>query len=266
MIAMEHHGLSVRWACKLVGITRPVFAYKAKPDGNGPLRARLLELAQERPRFGHPMLHLMLRQEGWMINHKRTERLYRLENLSLRRRKRRRKLRGVRVVFDQTKRVMERWSMDFVSDSLANGRRFRALTIVDCHSRESPWIEVDHSLPGLRVCRALDRLANQWGLPEMITVDNGPEFAGKDLDRWAYERGVKLHFIQPGKPTQNAFIESFNGRLRDECLNQNYFKTLDDARLKIEAWRRDYNERRPHTSLGGKTPSQYAEAQRELSA
>ena len=264
--AREHHGLSLRRACTLVGITRRVFAYTPKPDRNGPLRTRLLEIAEERPRLGHPMLHLTLRREGWKVNHKRTERLYRLEKLSLRRRKRRRKLRGVRVVFAATKRVNERCSMDFVSDSLASARRFRALTIVDCHSRECPWIEVDHSLPGLRVCRALDRLAEKRGLPEMITVDNGPEFAGKDIDKWAYERGVKLHFIQPGKPTQNAFIESFNGRLRDECLNQNYFRTLDDARLKIEVWRKYYNERRPHTSLAGMSPTQFAEAQRELSA
>jgi putative transposase len=266
MIATEHHGLSLRWACKIVGITRRVFAYKRQPDRNGPLRARLVQLAEEKPRYGHPMLHLMLKREGWAVNHKRTERLYRLENLSLRRKKRRRKLRGVRVVFSPTTRTNERWSMDFVSDSLASGRKFRALTVVDCHSRQCPGIEIDHSLPGLRVCRALDRLAATWGLPEMITIDNGPEFAGKDLDKWAYERGVKLHFIQPGKPTQNAFIESFNGRLRDECLNQNYFRTLDDARLRIEAWRKEYNDRRPHTSLRGMTPNQFAEAQRELSA
>lgn len=226
----------------------------------------MLEIAQQRPRFGQPRLHIMLRREGWKINHKRTERLYRQENLSLRTKKRRRKRSGLRIVLPLAKRANESWSMDFVSDALGNGRRFRALTIVDQFSRECPWIEVDHSLPGLRVARVLDRLAKDRGLPKTITVDNGPEFAGKDLDQWAYKRGVRLHFIQPGRPVQNAFIESFNGRLRDECLNQNFFATLEDARLKIEVWRRDYNEDRPHTALGDMTPRQFAEAHGELSA
>lgn len=263
---MKQHGLSQTRACRLVGIARPVYAYKPRPDSNAELRARMLEIAQQRPRFGQPRLHIMLRREGWKINHKRTERLYRQENLSLRTKKRRRKRSGLRIVLPLAKRANESWSMDFVSDALGNGRRFRALTIVDQFSRECPWIEIDHSLPGLRVARVLDRLAKDRGLPKTITVDNGPEFAGKDLDQWAYKRGVRLHFIQPGRPVQNAFIESFNGRLRDECLNQNFFATLEDARLKIEVWRRDYNEDRPHTALGHMTPRQFAEAHGELLA
>lgn len=202
----------------------------------------------------------MLRREGWQVNYKRTERLYKLENLSLRRKKGRKKRIGVRLVLSKPSRPNQSWSMDFVSDSIASGRRFRALTIVDNFTRECPGIEVDHSLPGLRVARALDRIAARRGYPETIIVDNGPEFAGKDLDKWAYEHGVKLHFIQPGKPVQNAFIESFNGKIRDECLNQNYFRTLDEARLKIEAWRQDYNCDRPHSSLGDLTPKEFAES------
>lgn len=147
--------------------------------------------------------------------------------------------------------------MDFVSDSLFYGRKFRALTIVDDFSRESPAIEVDTSLSGLRVTRVLDQLAQTRGLPEVITVDNGPEFAGKVLDEWAYRNGVKLHFIRPGKPVENCYIESFNGKFRDECLNENWFSSLQEARNIIEAWRRDYNQYRPHSSLGDLTPEEF---------
>lgn len=191
------------------------------------------------------------------MNHKRVERLYKLENLSLRRKKRKRRRNPPRLVPDIPRRPNELWSMDFVMDALASGKRFRALTIVDNYTRECPWIEVDFSLPGLRVSRVLERLRASRGLPDVIKVDNGPEFAGKDLDQWAYRRGVKLHFIQPGKPSQNGCIESFNGKFRDECLNQNYFQTIDIARLKIEAWRKEYNDDRPHTSLGGMTPNEF---------
>jgi putative transposase len=147
--------------------------------------------------------------------------------------------------------------MDFVSDALSSGRKFRSLTIVDDCSRESPAIEVDTSLPGLRVCRVLERLGETRGLPLAIVVDNGPEFSGKDLDAWCFERGIKLVFIRPGKPTENAYIESFNGKFRDECLNENWFVTLRDAQEKIEAWRRDYNRNRPHSSLGNLTPEEF---------
>lgn len=189
------------------------------------------------------MLHTLLRREGYLINHKRTERLYREEGLSLRRKKRKKRISHLRVLMDRPERVNHHWSMDFVSDSLYNGRRFRVLTIVDNFSRECPALEVDHSLTGKRVTRVLDRIALTRKLPEVITVDNGPEFISKSLDLWAFEHGVKIRFIQPGKPTQNAYIESFNGKFRNECLNDNVFVSLDCARSIIEDWRQDYNLR-----------------------
>jgi len=202
----------------------------------------------------------MLKREGLVINHKKTERLYREEGLALRRKRKRKGAAGIRVVMAPPQRVNERWSMDFVTDSTVTGRRFRALTIVDDYSRECPAIEVDTSLGGRRVVSVLERLAETRGLPEVITIDNGPEFAGKALDEWAYRKGVKLNFIRPGKPIENAFVESFNGRFRDECLNTNWFLSVKHAREVIEAWRKDYNEVRPHSSLKGNTPRAYAEA------
>ena len=193
-----------------------------------------------------------------MINHKRTERIYREEKLSLRLKKRKRRTSQVRVPLPMPERVNQQWSMDFVSDALCTGRRFRSLTIMDDYSRECPAIEVDTSLGGERVCRVLDRLAIERGLPATIRVDNGPEFAGKALDEWAYRNGVKLHFIDPGKPNQNAYIESFNGKFRDECLSENWFVSLQEARRIIEDWRQDYNQVRPHSSLNDLAPEVFA--------
>ena len=161
-------------------------------------------------------------------------------------------------MLDKPERINQHWSMDFVADSLYNGRRLRILTVVDDLSKECPVLEVDHSLTGIRITRVLERIALTRGLPEVITVDNGPEFISKAMDAWAYENGVKLHFIQPGKPTQNAYIESFNGKFRDECLNEHVFVSLDDARLKVENWRIDYNANRPHRSLNYMTPNEFA--------
>jgi putative transposase len=199
----------------------------------------------------------MLKREGLVINHKRTERIYREEGLMLRRKRRRKGIAGLRVTIPVPERPNENWSMDFVSDSIVTGRRFLALTIVDNYSRECPAIEVDTSLGGAKVVSILDRLAETRGLPEVITLDNGPEFIGKALDEWAYRRGVKLNFIHPGKPIENAYAESFNGRFRDECLNTNWFMSLKHARDIIEYWRRDYNEVRPHSSLNNMTPREY---------
>lgn len=255
----ESLGLSERRACLLVDISSSVYRYQPKPDDDDQVRKRMRELAEQRKRFGSPRLHIMLKREGLVINHKRTERLYREEGLALRKKRRRKGAAGARVVMPPAGRVNERWSMDFVSDSVVTGRRFRALTIVDDFSRECPRIEVDTSLGGRRVAGVLDQLAEARGLPEVITIDNGPEFAGKVLDEWAYRRGVKLNFIRPGKPIENAYVESFNGRLRDECLNTNWFLNLKHAREIIEDWRRDYNEVRPHSSLKGFTPKEYAE-------
>ena len=194
-----------------------------------------------------------------MINHKRTERIYHEEGLALRRKRRRKGTAGLRVMMPSPQRPNQRWSMDFVTDSIVTGRRFRALAIVDEYSRECPVIEVDTSLGGVRVVSVLERLAETRGLPNVITTDNGPEFTGRALDEWAYRKGVQLNFIRPGKPIENAYAESFIGRLRDECLNENWFMNLKHARDIIEDWRRDYNEVRPHSSLHGRAPMEYAE-------
>ena len=255
----ESLGLSERRACLLIDISSSVYRYRTQLGNDDVLRRRLRELAEQRKRFGSPRLHILLKREGLVINHKRTERLYREEGLALRKKRRRKGAAGVRVVIPFPQRTNERWSMDFVTDSIVTGRRFRALTIVDDYSRECPVIEVDTSLGGRRVVSVLERMSEIRGLPEAITIDNGPEFAGRALDEWAYRKGVKLSFIRPGKPIENAFIESFNGRLRDECLNTNWFISLKHARDIIEEWRRDYNEVRPHSSLHGATPKEYAE-------
>ena len=223
------------------------------------LRKRLRTLAAERRRFGYRRLWVLLRREGFGVNHKRVYRLYREEGLSVQRRQRKRMAGVARVLTPAPERPNQRWSMDFVSDALANGRRIRVLTVIDDFTRESLATEVDTSLPGLRVTRVLDRLAVDRGLPELITVDNGPEFAGRILDAWAYTHGVRLHFIEPGKPVQNAYIESFNGRLRDECLNEHWFMNLPAARNIVERWRDDYNAVRPHSALGNRTPEEFAQ-------
>jgi putative transposase len=217
-------------------------------------------LAGKRKRFGSPRLHILLKREGLVINHKRTERIYREEGLSLRHKRRRKGAAGIRVMMPTPQKPNERWSMDFVTDSIVTGRRFRALAIIDDYSRECPAIEVDTSLGGARVVSVLERLSEIRGLPEVITTDNGPEFTGRHLDEWAARKGIKLNFIRPGKPIENAFAESFNGRLRDECLNTNWFMDLRHARQVIEDWRKDYNEVRPHSSLDNRTPVEYAKA------
>jgi putative transposase len=249
---------SERRACKIVGLCRNSYRYQAKPKNDDEIRSRLRALAEKRRKSGAPMLHTLLRREGYLINHKRTERLYREEGLSLRRKKRKKIGSHLRVVLDKPARINQQWSMDFVSDSLYNGRRFRVLTVVDNFSRECPVLEADHSLTGKRVARVLDRIALTRELPEVITVDNGPEFISKALDLWAFENGVKLRFIQPGKPVQNAYIESFNGKFRNECLNDNVFVSLNSARNIIEDWRLDYNSERPHSSLDNMTPEEFA--------
>ncbi len=253
----EAQGLSERRACQLVGMTRSSYRYAVRRQEPAGLRERLRGLAQERCRFGYRRLTVLLRREGWPVNHKRVYRLYREEGLGVRRRKRKR-IGAVRCqpVAIPT-RLNERWSMDFISDALSEGRKFRSLNIVDDFNRECLVAEVDTSITGGRVVRVLERLRELRGLPQMLVMDNGPEFAGQALDVWAYEQGVKLHFIEPGKPVQNALIESFNGKMRDECLNEHWFMSLGEARETIEAWRRDYNEVRPHTSLGDRTPQEF---------
>jgi putative transposase len=243
----------------LVDLSRTAYGYHPDTGEDAALRHRLRELAAQRRRFGSPRLHVLLKREGLVINHKRTERIYKEEGLALRRKRRRKGAASARVIIPAPERPNQKWSMDFVTDSVVTGRRFRALTIVDDYSRECPAIEVDTSLGGARVVNVLERLAEMRGLPEVITVDNGPEFAGKVLDEWAYRKGVKLSFICPGKPVENAFAESFNSRLRDECLNDNWFLSLRHAREVIETWRKDYNTVRPHSSLGGLAPQRFIE-------
>lgn len=225
------------------------------------MRARLKELATQRRRFGCKRLYLLLRREGFEVNHKRVERLYRQEGLSLRKRKKKRPS-HCRLVLPKASRADQYWSMDFVSDSLYDGRRFRALTIIDQYTREAIAIEVSNSITGHHVCRVLDWLFELRSVPEAITVDHGPEFTSSALDQWAYDNNVTLDFIRPGKPIENAHIESFNGRFRDECLNEHVFASLRDARRKIEAWRMDYNQNRPHSGINNLTPYEFAETTR----
>jgi putative transposase len=228
-----------------------------------PLRHRIRELAYARPRFGFQRIWVLLRREGWLVNRKRVRRLYRLEGLQVRMRVRRRKHMALhRGSAPVPGGPAERWSMDFVHDALRDGRPFRVLTVVDQWSRQSPILEVASSMSGLTVSVALDRAIADDPVPRSITVDHGTEFMSRALEDGAYRRGVQLDFIRPGKPVENAFIEAFNGRLRDECLNVHQFTSIEDARAKIEAWRVDYNARRPHSSLGHLTPNEFV-AQRQ---
>jgi putative transposase len=263
---IARHGLSQRRACGLLEITRRSLRREPKPDRNQKLRARLRSLAEQRRRCGCPMLYLVLRREGWQVNHKRVERLYREEGLSRRRRRRRKRLSHLRVVRQAPVAANQAWALDFVHDRLMDGRGFRALTVIDEWSRESLVIAVDVSLTGERIKRVLERVSEGRGLPAIIQTDNGPELTGRVLDQWAFERGVKLRFIEPGKPIQNAFIESLNSRLREKCPNEHVFISLDDARSKIEKWRIEYNHERPHSSLGHLTPSVRSSRVRSLVA
>ncbi len=257
----ERYGLSARRACRLIGIGRSTLRYRSRPRSEeAPLRRRLCELAAARPRFGYRRLHVLLQREGVIVNHKRVERLYREEGLAVRCRRRKRVARDGRGRAALPTRPNQQWGVDFVSDALAWGRRIRLFTVVDIFTREALAIEVDTSLPGGRVVRVLERLVAQRGVPDEIVQELGPELAGKLLDQGAYERGVCLRFIEPGKPIQNAFVESFQGRLRDECLDRHWFLGLADARQTIEAWRHDYNRTRPHSALGYRPPEEFRQA------
>jgi len=264
-LVREQAGLSERRACGLIGMHRGSWRYPRKERNEVALRARLRELAAERPRFGYRRLHIFLQREQaddgklrWRINHKRVYRLYREEGLMMQRRRRKRFRSEARVSLALPAGANEVWTMDYTHDQLAGGRKFRTLNLMDGYTREALEIETDTSLPGLRVVRVLERLREQRGLPSVIQVDNGTEFTSRAVDQWAYQNHVALHFIERGKPTQNAFIESFNGKFRDECLNQNWFVDLRQAREVIEAWRVDYNTVRPHSSLRYLTPKEFA--------
>jgi putative transposase len=254
----ETFQIDVRRACRLAGFSRAAWYKKSTARDQSALRMRIRELAMARPRFGHNRIHTLLRREGWHVNKKRVRRLYRLEGLQLRMRVRRRKHMALhRGTVPVPTGRHQRWSMDFVHDQLIDGRHFRVLTIVDQWSRESPMLEVAVSLTGRSVVAVMERLLPTTGLPVSLTVDHGTEFMSKALEAWAYYRGVQLDFTRPGKPTDNSHIESFNGRLRDECLNVHQFLSIEHAQMTIEAWRRDYNEVRPHSSLGNLTPAEF---------
>lgn len=254
----DRFGISQRRACRLTGAHRSTARYVSRRDDSG-LRQALRDLAAERPRFGYRRLHALLVRSNWKVNKKRVYRVYRAEGLAVRRKKRKRVAQADRRPRQVPEMPNEQWSMDFMSDSLSSGRQFRILNIVDDATREALAAEVDTSISGRRVARVLDRIAERRPLPKGIVVDNGPEFTSQALDQWAYERGVELRFIEPGKPTENCFVESFNGKFRDECLNAHWFTTLHQADSTIQGWIEDYNEVRPHSSLGNLPPQEYAD-------
>ena len=256
--AIEERGYSQRRACALVGMHPKTYRYASTRGDDRELRATLKALAHERRRFGYRRLHILLRRAGADVNHKKVFRLYREERLTVRRRGGRKRAIGTRAPMAIPQGANQRWSVDFVADVLSDGRRFRILAVVDDYTRENLALVVDTSLSGVRVARELDRIVRERGRPCMIVSDNGTEFTSNAILAWANENGVEWHYIAPGKPMQNGFVESFNGRLRDECLNEHLFDGLADARRVIAAWRADYNDERPHTSLNGLTPSEFA--------
>ena len=258
LAAYQPHAVSARRVCHLVGLSRSRWHYRTRRGDDAELRERLRQLAAQRPRWGYQQLHILLRREGRQVNHKKVLRLYREEGLAVLRRRRKKRVAVQRVPLPVPSRRTERWSMDFVHDQLADGRPFRCFTLVDDFTRECIAIAVGHSLPGWRVGQILDRAIAERGRPRSIVCDNGPEFAGRVLDLWAHQHGVALQFIRPGKPIENAFVESFNGKFRDECLSVNWFASLTDAQQQIDAWRQDFNELRPHRGLRSLTPAEFA--------
>jgi putative transposase len=259
--------ISERRACRLVGLSRSTLRRViAEEPAAVSLKARIIDLAHARRRFGYRRIHDLLRREGVHANHKKVYRLYRQAALSVRKRRRRKGVMIDRQALHVPSGPNEVWSIDFVMDALANGRRIKCLTIVDDFTRECLEIAVDHGISGGYVARVLDTICQFRGAPRAVRTDQGPEFTSRALDRWAYGRGVDLKLIAAGKPTQNAYIESFNGKFRDECLNDHYFNNLAHARAVIAEWRRDYNEARPHSSLGRIPPAEFAARHRLRSA
>jgi putative transposase len=250
--------VSERRACAVVGMQRSTYRYRSSAKDQTALRMRLRDRAAARVRYGYRRLHVLLQREGWRVNHKRVYRLYRLEGLGLRLKRTRKRVSAVRVVPPRAQKPNERWRMDFMTDSLYDGRRFRLLTIVDTVTRESPAIVVDRSLTGQRVVAALEQLQATRGLPQRIAVDNWPRVYLESVGCVGTPHGVQLEFSRPGTPTDTACSEAFNGRLRQACLDQHWFTSIDDARTIIEAWREEDNAERPHGALGNLTPQAFA--------
>ncbi len=262
---VDHYGLTRRRACRLLKLHRSTFYYCSVKDPQLELRHRMRELAQSRVRYGYRRIHVLLRREGFRLGKNQAYRLYREEGLQLRSKlPRRRKMLVTRRQRYVPQRTNQAWSLDFVSDQLTNGQRFRALTIVDVFSREALAIRVGKQLRGENVVEVCNALVAQRGAPKRVFTDNGSEFSGRMFDLWAYHHGVRIDFSRPGKPTDNGFIESFNGSFRDECLNVHWFESMEEAQARIEAWRIDYNESRPHQALQEETPAQFAMRAREL--
>jgi putative transposase len=247
--------VSIRRACRAIPACRATYHYRSRRPEQAPLGQRIREIAETRMRYGYRRITVLLRREGWRVNPKRVYRLYREMGLQLRNKTPKRRVKAkLREDRQSATRPNETWAMDFVHDQLVTGRKLRVLTIIDTFSRFSPAIEPRFNFRGPDVVEILEEIGRQVGFPKAIRVDQGTEFVSRDLDLWAYQRGVTLDFSRPGKPTDNAFIESFNGKFRAECLNAHWFMSLDDARRKCEAWRRDYNEERPHSAIGNKAP------------
>ena len=250
--------VSIRRACSVLRFRRSTYHYKSRRPSQATLRKRIREIAETRVRYGYRRIHVLLEREGWQVNHKRVYRLYVAEGLQIRNKRPKRKV-AAKVREDRRAPMApnEVWSMDFLSDQLFNGSKIRILAIVDAYSRLSPAIDVRQRYRGSDVVETLQRVTAIYGTPKTIRLDNGPEFISRDLDLWAWSNGVTLDFSRPGKPTDNAFVESFNGKVRAECIDQNWFLSLDDARSKCEAYRREYNEERPHSAIGNKTPVEF---------
>ena len=259
---MLSYQVTERRACRTLLVERSVYRYQSKAKSQAFLIKRIKEIASIRVRYGYRRIHILLKREGWEINHKRVYNLYKQQELQMRLKPPRRRVSfRPRQESVTATRKNECWSMDFVTDQLFSGQRIRILTIVDNFTRESINLSIGFHYKGVDVANALSEAINVHGVPETIKVDNGPEFISKEVDLWAYAHQVKLDFSRPGKPTDNAFIESFNGRFRQECLNQHWFLSLEDAELKIKAWGDDYNCHRPHSSLKGQTPEEFALSQ-----
>ncbi len=254
----KQNNLSERRACELSMTPRSTYRYVSRMIGSDSLHRRLKEIAYKRRSFGYRRLHALLKREGFIVNHKRIYRLYKQAGLSKRKKHRKRYLRRYKQPLQKALEPNQKWAMDFMSDSFGESRKLRTFNIVDVYTRECPCLEVGSSFPAIKVLRTLDRLAEERGLPKAITLDNGPEYTSKAVIEWSENHGVSLEYITPGKPTENGYIESFNGKFREECLNQNWFKNLKEAKIIIETWRQDYNKERPHSSLGYMTPEEFA--------